>query len=243
MKRILFTGFLLFCGSAIVAAQNVTTPISGGMLNGKAISLPTPVYPERAKAERLEGTVRIEVVIDEAGNVISAEPATGLVEVYRPDGSGFPEKESANTADPILIEAARDAAMLARFAPTYLSGIPVKIKGTLVYNFVNGEDDDAKGPRGGGVLNGKAISMPAPTYPAAARAIKAQGSVSVQILIDEGGNVTKAEAISGHPLLRAASVAAAKEAKFSPTIIEGSVVKVAGVLTYNFVLPDSAGNP
>src|SRR6476659_5299406 len=47
-------------------------PISGGVLNGKAISLPKPGYPAIAKAAHASGTVVVQVVIDENGSVISA---------------------------------------------------------------------------------------------------------------------------------------------------------------------------
>jgi protein TonB len=87
----------------------------------------------------------------------------------------------------------------------------------------------------GGVLNGKATSLPKPPYPPAARAVRAAGAVSVQVLIDENGNVVSASAVSGHPLLRAAAAAAARGAKFSPTQLSGQPVKVSGVITYNFV--------
>jgi TonB family protein len=86
----------------------------------------------------------------------------------------------------------------------------------------------------GGVLNGKAISLPKPTYPAVARAVKASGSVVVQITIDEDGNVISASAISGHPLLRASAVTAARSSKFSPTLLGGQPVKVTGTIVYNF---------
>ena len=86
----------------------------------------------------------------------------------------------------------------------------------------------------GGVLNGKATSLPAPDYPAIAKSAKVSGAVTVQITIDEEGNVISAEAISGHPLLRAAAVTAAREAKFSPTRLSGQAVKVQGVVIYNF---------
>lgn len=87
----------------------------------------------------------------------------------------------------------------------------------------------------GGVLNGKATSLPKPAYPPAAKAVGASGAVTVQVLIDESGNVVSATAVSGHPLLRAAAVAAARGAKFSPTQLSGQAVKVSGVITYNFV--------
>lgn len=88
----------------------------------------------------------------------------------------------------------------------------------------------------GGVLNGKALEKPAPPYPAEARAARASGTVTVSILLDEGGGVETAEAVSGHPLLRAAAVEAAYRARFSPTRLSGRPVKVSGVVTYNFVL-------
>lgn len=89
----------------------------------------------------------------------------------------------------------------------------------------------------GGVLNGKAISLPKPPYPAAARAVGASGTVTVQVLIDENGDVVSANAVSGHPLLRAGAMEAASGAKFSPTRLKGLPVKVSGVITYNFVGP------
>jgi TonB family protein len=86
----------------------------------------------------------------------------------------------------------------------------------------------------GGVLNGKATSLPAPEYPAIARQAHASGAVTVQVTIDEGGNVIFAKAVAGHPLLQAAAVTAARQAKFSPTRLSGQPVKVSGVLIYNF---------
>lgn len=88
----------------------------------------------------------------------------------------------------------------------------------------------------GGVLNGKAIELPQPPFPPAARAVRASGAVSVQVMVDEKGNVSSASAVSGHPLLRAAAVQAARNAKFKPTMLSGKPVKVTGVLTYNFSL-------
>jgi protein TonB len=87
----------------------------------------------------------------------------------------------------------------------------------------------------GGVVNGKATSLPKPPYPAAARAVRAAGAVSVQVLIDESGRVVSASAVSGHPLLRQAAEQAARSARFSPTELSGQPVKVSGIITYNFV--------
>ena len=92
-----------------------------------------------------------------------------------------------------------------------------------------------RAPISGGVLNGKAISLPKPAYPPIARAAHASGTVVVQVLIDENGSVVSAKAISGHPLLQAVAVGAARQARFSPTKLSGQPVKVTGVIQYNFV--------
>ena len=92
-----------------------------------------------------------------------------------------------------------------------------------------------RAPISGGVLNGKAISLPKPQYPAIARAAHASGTVVVQVLIDENGSVVSAKALSGHPLLQAVAVSAARQARFSPTKLSGQPVKVTGVIQYNFV--------
>ncbi len=94
----------------------------------------------------------------------------------------------------------------------------------------------------GGVLNGKATVLPKPAYPAAARAVKARGKVTVQVVIDETGKIESANAVSGHPLLRAAAQQAAAGSAFSPTMMSGQPVRVVGVITYNFVNPNDAGN-
>ena len=102
-----------------------------------------------------------------------------------------------------------------------------------------GEANDAararkRGPLSGGVLNGKAISLPQPEYPAAAKAAGAAGTVVVRITIDEQGNVISAQAVSGPPTLTQASINAALQAKFAPTLLVGEPVQVIGIITYNF---------
>ncbi len=87
----------------------------------------------------------------------------------------------------------------------------------------------------GGVLNGKAVSLAKPAYPAAAKAVRAGGAVNVQVLIYEDGTMYTATAVAGHPLLRRASEVAACSSQFTPTLLQGTPVKVLGVITYNFV--------
>lgn len=86
------------------------------------------------------------------------------------------------------------------------------------------------------VLNGRAIYLPKPPYPQLARNAGIYGMVTVQVLIDESGKVMSAQAVSGHPLLRSAAAQAARQARFSATMLGDQPVKVSGVITYNFTL-------
>ena len=89
-------------------------PISAGVLNGKAISLPKPDYPPDARAAGTEGVVVIQVTVDEQGNVTEARAISG------------PKQ---------LQDVAVNAALQAKFSPTLLSGEPVRVTGVIVYNF------------------------------------------------------------------------------------------------------------
>jgi TonB family protein len=90
----------------------------------------------------------------------------------------------------------------------------------------------------GGVINGKALYKPQPEYPFSAITVRAQGSVRVKITVDETGKVISAKAFdnSPHPALSRASEAAALQARFSPTLLSGTPVKVNGTITYHYVL-------
>lgn len=96
------------------APRPILKPISGGVLNGVALNLPSPIYPDAAKRLRVSGVVMIEVVVDETGKVISAQATSG-------PGA--------------LREVAVQAALRARFSPTKLSGQPMKVSGVITYKF------------------------------------------------------------------------------------------------------------
>ncbi len=86
-----------------------------------------------------------------------------------------------------------------------------------------------------GVLNSKAVSLPKPVFPEEAKRIKASGRVTVRVVVDENGKVISAQATDGPLPLREAAEAAARQATFAPTVKDGITVKVAGLLTYDFV--------
>jgi len=92
-------------------------------------------------------------------------------------------------------------------------------------------------PPPGGSAQG-ALKRVQPVYPPVAKAAGAQGTVAVEIVINETGEVISAKAVEGHPLLHQASVEAARQWQFKPTEVDGNPVKVTGRVTFNFVLPE-----
>ena len=110
-----------FVSNPKVNVENAPSPpaqparmVTGGVLNGSALNLPAPVYPEAARRMRTSGVVEVEVVIDENGKVVSAKAISGPV---------------------IFRDNAVQAALRAKFTPSKLSGQPVKVTGKIVYNF------------------------------------------------------------------------------------------------------------
>ncbi|HKS39657.1 MAG TPA: energy transducer TonB [Blastocatellia bacterium] len=86
------------------------------------------------------------------------------------------------------------------------------------------------------VLQGKAIVRRTPEYPALAKQIHLEGSVSVEVIVSSDGRVESARAVSGHALFKAASVTAATGWRFQPTLLNGMPVQVTGVIVFNFKL-------
>jgi protein TonB len=89
-------------------------PRSIGVANGYALDLPKPPYPAPALAIHADGKVDVQITIDEEGRVISAKAVSG---------------------HPLLRQVSERAALSAKFKPTLLSNVPVKVTGVIVYNF------------------------------------------------------------------------------------------------------------
>lgn len=88
--------------------------ISGGVVNGKAVHLEVPAYPDNAQAMQVTGRIAIKVLISENGKVISAENMSG---------------------ESLLANPSRAAACRSEFSPMLLQGKPVKVTGVILYTF------------------------------------------------------------------------------------------------------------
>jgi TonB family protein len=228
------TCFLLLC-SISASAQGSTGDLEP-QLQGTA----TYNMPQLAVDAKIDGKVIVGIHVDETGTPKRAWLAAG---------PAWPCGETPIKAIEELSSTLVDTMMKLRFTPGTRGGKPVAkdvglsitLKNPLVRKPEKAPIDPATGkplPQtvNGGVMNGRALSLPTPAYPSAAKTNRDSGAVSVQIEIDEQGHVIRAQALNGAATLQFPAREAACAAKFSPTLLQGNPVKVIGVITYNFNL-------
>lgn len=92
-------------------------PVISGVLNMKVLNELSPTYPQKAKDQKIQGRVEVELLVNEDGEVIFANPLSGPEELWA---------ESVKTS------------VSARFKPMVLSGKPAKITGRIILDFKNG---------------------------------------------------------------------------------------------------------
>jgi len=86
-----------------------------------------------------------------------------------------------------------------------------------------------------GPLAGRATDLVKPEYTSEAKQAGINGSVTLQLALDEQGRVTSTKTISGLPNgLTEQAIAAAKSSTFTPAAVNGKPSKSIGTITYNF---------
>jgi TonB family protein len=82
----------------------------------------------------------------------------------------------------------------------------------------------------------KAITMPRPDYPEAAKRAGASGTILIKVTLNEEGKVVSAESMcGGNSLLVKAAEQAALQARFTPVLVNGAAVRIVGYVPYTFV--------
>ena len=95
-----------------VAAQRVR--VSRGVEAGLVVKKVPPVYPPDAKAQHIQGTVVVQVIVDKQGNVANLAVASG---------------------DPQLASAAIEAVRQWKYKPYLLNQVPVEVETEVQVNF------------------------------------------------------------------------------------------------------------
>jgi TonB family protein len=216
----------------ILARAGLAVPTGAVDFDFSAIKIahqpPAPAYPADAKAARIQGTVVVELVVDEQGVPVSARALEGPPQLA-----------------PTAVAYAREW----RFEPALVNGKAVQARFKLTMPFRLREDAPAPKTSAGKVdtTPGQAkdtdfsrikvaYQPPAPAYPPVAKANRIQGTVVVEIIVDEQGLPVGVKALSGPEELQGAAMAYAEDWRFEPFKIKGKPAKARFKLTMPFRL-------
>ncbi|HEY7825488.1 MAG TPA: energy transducer TonB [Candidatus Acidoferrales bacterium] len=89
---------------------------------------------------------------------------------------------------------------------------------------------------GEGVMAAALLRRVQPVYPDAARLMRLSGEVRLRAIIATDGSVRELTLLSGNPLLAQAAMAAVREWRYRPTLLNGQAVAVETYITVNFVM-------
>jgi TonB family protein len=214
--------------------------------------LKEPVYPIAARQQRIQGQVWVHLVINETGDVLTAEAVSG---------------------DPLLVSAAMDAMKQWKFEPYIQNGHPVRVSTKMHYDFAfsdmvhdkpaapdtasgssakDASDTDAGNPGNPptpnpgqpkqvrvsqGVSQGLLVHQVAPFYPANARSNRVQGTVVLQATIGKDGRIQNLTPVSAPSKeLTEAAIGAVEQWRYKPYTLKGEPVEVLTTINVNFVL-------
>ena len=193
-----------------------------------AISATLPSFPAAASELIYGDEIRVSVDIDAQGKVKAALAYWPLV-------------LCSNLADPVVTDIRKSALAAAKasvFEPVRKDGKAIEERLSIGYRLRPLKLPLSEQERriiNIGIANGRAKALEKPEYPEAARSAGLRGAITVQVLIDENGQVESAGAISGHPQFAASGMKAACIARFSPMTLRNEPAKMIGFITYNFV--------
>jgi TonB family protein len=197
-----------------------------------------PEYPAAVLPEKLQGRVIVRVVVGENGDVESTEVISG---------------------NPVLAEAALDAAKQWKFKPFVRNGQPVKAGLKLPFDFAPPADlpplpltpsnspdkTDATGASAdapkqirvsSAVQRGLILHREEPVYPELARMARIQGTVVLKAIISKEGTIKDLRVVSGHPLLIQSALNAVRQWRYRPYMLLGEPVEVDTMILVQFTL-------
>lgn len=187
----------------------------------KIIRKVNPVYPDEARKKGLQGMVVVEAVLGKDGRVKAAR----LV----------------SSPEPLLAQAALEAVKKWEYEPYVSAKGCQELLFTVTIAFAL-QDGDKKAAAAAPIRQEesprpKVIKKVSPAYPEAALQEKLQGTVVIEIQINEKGQVQTARILeSASPVLNEAALKAVKQWEYEPFVKDGKAVPVAFTVTMAFVL-------
>lgn len=192
-----------------------------------------PVYPPLARQARIQGTVVLRIVIDKEGAVRDPQIVSG---------------------HPMLSPAAIEAVKQWRYGRNISDDKPVEVETVVRVSFKMADGPEIDAPRrlqqdsartegipqlvrvAAGIMQGLLAHKVDPEYPAEAKEKHIEGTVLLNVDIDNEGNVGRVELVSGHPMLAPAAMDAILEWKYRPFVLNGAPTAVETTVQVKFAL-------
>lgn len=202
-----------------LASLNISQPQIERMAEGPVHIVWPPVSEGNT-----EGTVTVFVSVDNTGRVREAN-------VVRSDNSE-------------IILAVGNQLRAMRWIPATSEGHPIQVEGLLQLPFSTKISSDVKTvainttPETPKITGGGILHQQKPLYPEQARVAHLVGPVYLRAIIAQDGSIDKLGVIdSPSPILSNAAMAAVRQWKYEPTLVDGKPAKVYTVITVNFGSP------
>jgi protein TonB len=223
---IVVSGHQLLRDAAAEAAKQ--WKFSPSYLNGDPISVVANLSFNFALAENKAG---LSLTMDDAGNLLEGEQRLEgerlNARIAESEGS-IRIRPNPKVPLKVVEETLQILQRLAGDRPVRLSA---------PYAFRDGHLTKSEPIRvGGNVQASKLLNRVSPIYPKEAKEAGVEGTVVLQITVSEAGEVSDIQVVSGHELLRDASVEAVKQWRYSPTLLNGEPVPVIATVTVQFAL-------
>jgi protein TonB len=218
-------------------------------MEGRVVTKVAPVYPPLARQARIQGTVILKVRINKSGDVetmqlFSGHPmlAPAAIEAVKQ----WKYKPSLLNGGPVNVETqVRVNFKLAGNGPgegvvgDAPGGTPPDQRGGIISRTPVCLDASARQSvrLSQGVIESAQIKKVPPRYPPEAKDQRIQGVVVMQVIINEDGNVSNIQLVSGHPVLAPAAIEAVKQWKYKPYKLNGAPVEIETQIEVNFTLP------
>jgi len=217
VRRAVIASMALLMLASAAAAQTQQVRVGGVVLEPQKIKHVEPVYPEDARLAGTEGSVLVDVTIGTEGLVTDAR-------VVNPQ--------------PPFVESALAAVRQWRYAPTLLNGQPVEVLMTVTVRFTLNAVQNPT-PRvtvGGEVTEPKLLKRVEPRYPRQAILDKTEGMVIIEAVIGTDGSILDAKALRPSPDFEETALAAVRQWRYTPTLLNGQPVEVQMIVTIHFRL-------
>jgi TonB family protein len=229
------------CSAVIILVATATSQeaaqapiqVPSDSVRGLLVRKVAPHYPPLAQQARIQGTVVLGIVINKDGEVRDVRLVSG---------------------HPMLSPAAIEAVKQWRYRPYISDDEPVEVETVVRVGFRMADGPEIDAPRrlqqssappegipqlvrvSAGIMQGLLEHKVDPEYPADAKEKHTEGTVVLNVDIDDEGNVGRVELVSGHPMLAPSAMDAVLEWRYRPFVLNGKAVPVETTIEVKFAL-------